>query len=72
MRDEKEKAFKPMRICAFLSSEAARLMSRGSWSRVAPYMFYLSYMVKMNRENSVNPVNYVSEKNGIALFVLDT
>ena len=28
-------AFKPMRLCAFSSSEAARLMSRDSWTRVA-------------------------------------
>ena len=26
-------AFEPMRLCAFSSSEAARLMSRDSWSR---------------------------------------
>ena len=35
-----EKAFKPMRVCAFSSGEAARLMSRVSWSRVA-HMYVL-------------------------------
>ena len=28
-------AFKPLRICAISGSEAARLMSRGSWSRAS-------------------------------------